>query len=147
MSKVIRISDNLYQRLSFHAKGFDTPASVIERLLDFYEKNIEITIPRNSLKSNQINEPAELQIIYYPINEEEFKKNLLKTKKAYILLHKVDGTTEIKTWNAYRFGENSNVSGNLRSGRLRDWKKRGIYKAEVSVNLDDFHRSKNGTTK
>lgn len=37
MSRTIRIPINLYARLERHAKGFDTPASVIERLLNSYE--------------------------------------------------------------------------------------------------------------
>lgn len=39
MSQVIRISESIYERLEFLAKGFDTPGSVIERLLKFYEKH------------------------------------------------------------------------------------------------------------
>ena len=37
MSQVIRISESLYKRLESHAKGFDTPSSVLERVLNFYE--------------------------------------------------------------------------------------------------------------
>jgi len=37
MSQVIRIPESIYTRLSRHAKGFDTPANVIERLLNHYE--------------------------------------------------------------------------------------------------------------
>ena len=37
MCPVIRISDELFVRLESHAVGFDTPAAVIERLLDKYE--------------------------------------------------------------------------------------------------------------
>ena len=37
MSPVIRISDNLYQRLEAYASGFDTPANVIETILNKYE--------------------------------------------------------------------------------------------------------------
>lgn len=37
MSHVIRIPPEIYARLERHAKGFDTPANVIERLLDHYE--------------------------------------------------------------------------------------------------------------
>ncbi|BBO78610.1 hypothetical protein DSCW_60270 [Desulfosarcina widdelii] len=39
MSQVIRIPEHLYKRLETHAKGFDTPAGVIERVLSFYEKH------------------------------------------------------------------------------------------------------------
>lgn len=42
MSPVIRISDELYGRLENHAVGFDTPANVIERALDEYEKTNQI---------------------------------------------------------------------------------------------------------
>lgn len=38
MSEVIRISESTYKRLESLARGFDTPGSVIERLLDFYER-------------------------------------------------------------------------------------------------------------
>jgi hypothetical protein len=37
MSPVIRISEHLYSRLEQHAKGFDTPANVIETLLNHFE--------------------------------------------------------------------------------------------------------------
>lgn len=37
MSQVIRIPESLYKRLESHAIGFDTPAAVIERFIDFYE--------------------------------------------------------------------------------------------------------------
>jgi hypothetical protein len=37
MSNTIRIPASLYKRLERHAEGFDTPANVIKRLLDYYE--------------------------------------------------------------------------------------------------------------
>lgn len=37
MSQVIRIPSKIYKRLGQHANGFDTPANVIERLLNHYE--------------------------------------------------------------------------------------------------------------
>ena len=37
MSQVIRIPSNVYSRLERHAQGFDTPANVIEKLLNHYE--------------------------------------------------------------------------------------------------------------
>ena len=37
MSHVIRIPSEIYSRLEQHAKGFDTPANVIEKLLNYYE--------------------------------------------------------------------------------------------------------------
>lgn len=37
MSQVIRVPTDIYSRLEQHAKGFDTPANVIEKLLNHYE--------------------------------------------------------------------------------------------------------------
>ncbi|MCW8935808.1 MAG: hypothetical protein OQK98_13860 [Gammaproteobacteria bacterium] len=37
MSPVIRLSSDVYKRLEQHASGFDTPANVIEKLLNHYE--------------------------------------------------------------------------------------------------------------
>lgn len=39
MSQVIRIPKSTYKRLEARVEGFDTPANVIERLLDYYEKS------------------------------------------------------------------------------------------------------------
>jgi len=37
MSPVIRLPSDVYRRLERHASGFDTPANVIERLINHYE--------------------------------------------------------------------------------------------------------------
>jgi len=136
MGQVIRISTNLYQRLGRHAEGFETPASVIEKILNFYEEQRGINSVGN-LKDSE-NTPSSLEIIYYPYGEDKFKEAFLKIKKAYILIHKMDGSTELKEWNAYHFDVNSSVNGNLRSGRLRGWKEKGIFKAEISINRNDL---------
>ncbi|GAV21193.1 hypothetical protein MMIC_P2173 [Mariprofundus micogutta] len=139
MSQVIRISDKLYKRLEEHALGFDTPSNVIERIMDAYE-GIE-SAPRNnsSPEASQEIEPANaLEIIYHPDSEEDFKHELLVSKRAYIKLNFTNGMSEVKEWNAIRFGASSSVDGNLRSGYLRGWKKRGIYKAELALNRDEI---------
>ena len=43
MSQVIRIPESLYKRLESFASGFDTPANVIERLLDLNESKLAKT--------------------------------------------------------------------------------------------------------
>lgn len=128
MSQVIRISDELYNRLKSHAQGFDTPANVIERILNTYEVNgFE---PVNNIK--QISEATSLDISYGGMTEEEFKDELLKVKHAFITLFFTDGTKNTKRWNASKFTSESSLSGNLRSGFLRGWRQKGIYQASLS---------------
>ncbi len=79
-----------------------------------------------------------LEIFYHPSDELSFKKLLLQTQRAYILLHMTDGTTALKEWNASNFGDDSNVGRNLRSGYLRNWKQKGIFKAEISTKKEDL---------
>lgn len=134
MGQVIRLKESLYQRLSIHSKGFETPSEVIDRIVSFYEKenNIEIDI-----ESFVREKPTSLKVIYHPVNDEiAFKKQLINDRVAYIKLHKVDGTSEIKQWSAYRFTKSSNVRRNLNSGYLRNWKEKGIFKAELSTNKE-----------
>jgi hypothetical protein len=136
MSQVIRISDELYKRLEAHALGFDTPSNVIERILDAFEG---ITTPiRTDPVDPEIQLASSLEIVYFPDTEEIFKQELLKCKKAYIKLHYTNGTSEIKEWNASKFDSSSSVNGNLRSGYLRGWKEKGIYKAELAVNRNEL---------
>jgi hypothetical protein len=136
MNQKIEIPKALYERLSVHAKGFDTPANVIERILDYYEGEQSIDTKEKFSHENKM--PLSIDIMYFPPAEHEFKQKLLQTKKAYILLYKVDGTTELKEWNASNLNESSDINANLRSGHIRGWKKRGIFKAEVSTNKDDL---------
>ncbi|MCF7353241.1 hypothetical protein [Vibrio sp. CK2-1] len=134
MSQVVRISDEIYNRLESHAVGFDTPQNIIEKLLDFYETKSDSMTPLVKVNTD-LQEAIHLDIIYYP-NDVQFKEDLLTCKEAYIKLTKTDGTTEIKHWNASRFTEESSVNGNLRSGFLRDWSKKGICKAELSAYVE-----------
>lgn len=55
MSQVIRISSNIYSRLEQHAEGFDTPANVIEKLLNYFEgvNETNSTITPNKVLSNK----------------------------------------------------------------------------------------------
>lgn len=139
MSPVIRIPDSLYTRLEKHAVGFDSPANVIENILNFYEKNYKAKIEvAEAPKGIAMESPNELEIIYHPGGEDIFKRALLKNKKAFICLYNVNGSSEIRIWNAAKFSPRSNVSGNLRSGCLRDWQDRGIYKAVIAIKEEDI---------
>lgn len=106
-----------YARLEKLAVGFDSPEAVINRLLDQAEGKPE-TKPT---------------LMFFPEDETEFKRELIKTKEAEVVLYKVDGTREVSRWNANKLTESSNLRGNLWSGLLRNWKEKGIKKAEFSV--------------
>ncbi len=139
MSQVIRISDDLYKRLEAYASGFDTPARVIETILDKFE-GVEPN-PNNDVSASsnfEIQPSSNLEIIYFAESEDDFKQQLLDTKKAFLKIYYTNDTSEMKEWDASRFSSSSRVDGNLRSGYLRGWKKRGIVKAELTVNRDDF---------
>lgn len=139
MSPVVRIPDKLYERLGKHAQGFDTPASVIEKLLDCYEKNCaESPDTEQDPIPTPIATPISLKIIYHPEGQMPFKKALLQKKQAYIRLYKTNGTSEVKVWNASRFTEDSDVNANLRSGYLRGWKSKGICKAVIAIDKADL---------
>jgi len=142
MEEKITIPTELYKRLGLHVKGFETPANVIERILDFYEVNTSIIPAIEKLKQQGV-VPArsfQLEVIFHPNSESEFKKLLLQRKVAWIKLYKKDGTIETKMWKAHSFTKDSDLMGNLRSGYLRGWKDKGIYKAELAINADDLAR-------
>lgn len=136
MSQVIRIPSELYKRLEKHAVGFASPASVIERLLDYYESTGLDVLPVTDLPAEEL--PTKVNVVLYPQDEETFKTLFLETQVAWVLLHKTDGSNELKQWTMRGFTSTSSVLGNLRSGYLRDWKKKGIVKAEVAINKHDL---------
>jgi len=123
---------------SVNAGPFESPASVIERILDSYEGKTMESPHEDEGSTRTISE--KLDVVFYPSSEEKFKSLLLANKVAWVLLHKTDGSTEIKPWNAQRLSSASSVLGNLRSGHLRGWKKKGICKAEVAINKQDIVR-------
>jgi len=81
---------------------------------------------------------GQLDIQFYPPNPKQFKAFLLQSKEAWVLLHKSNGQKDLHHWNASRFTERSNLMNNLRSGYLRNWRKKGILKAEIAINKSDI---------
>lgn len=132
MPSVVRISSALYKRLESHAKGFDTPASVIERILNDYESRAGISTATEGAEAQQNKPTRKPQLVFIP-SEEVFRKNLLEAKVARVELDLLGGVVEVKTWNAGRFSETSSLRGNLWSGFLRGWAEKGICKATFSV--------------
>ncbi|ROP59403.1 hypothetical protein EDF81_2205 [Enterobacter sp. BIGb0383] len=117
--KMLSVSDKTYNRLASHAAGFETPESVIERLLDAYEID---TDPGSKPK-----------LTFIPENEEEFKDRLVESGRAYVELRMEDGSIEAGDWKVHSFKKTSNLRANIWSGYLRNWGKRGIVSATFEV--------------
>lgn len=136
MEKQIMMTSELYARLASHAKGFDTPTNVIERILDFYEAYQKC--PDEKPKANSPVTSFSIEIVFFPDGEEAFKKALLEKRLAWVKLHKTDGSSVIKLWKAHDFKEDSDLMGNLRSGYLRGWRHKGICRAELAIDKSDI---------
>jgi len=117
MNKKIEISSETFKRLEQLAIGFDTPESVIVRLMDSAEGISE----------------KKPHLSFFPVDENEFKRELIKSKEAEIVIYKNNDIREVTHWKAKRFSETSNLRGNLWSGMLRDWKSKGITKVDLSI--------------
>ena len=133
MCPVIKISDDLYKRLENYAEGFDTPAAVIERVLNIHEgkspsddDNLDHAIA------------AKPKVIFHPSDEKEFLRRLVENGSAYVRVLKRDGSLDTSEWHASRMTLDSNLRANIWSGRLRDWKEKGIVKAEFAIDRGDF---------
>lgn len=116
--KDIQISQETYTRLEQLATGFsDTPDSVISRLLDGLDNKPE----------------RKPELVFFPEDEEQFKQLLINNKFAEITYYLKDGSRNVQIWNAKRFSESSNLKANLWSGQLREWKSKGITRAELYI--------------
>lgn len=114
----IDINEANFKRLEALTIGFDTPDSVISRLLDQAESRPE----------------KKPKIIFNPSTEEQFKRELLQSRLAEVCLH----TNESKnkqyfSWGANKLKTESNLKANIWSGFLRGWKDKGINKIELTV--------------
>jgi hypothetical protein len=138
MSQQIDITEEIYLRLAKHARGFDTPVQVIERMIDFYEEKAGLPTKMNTEPPDFRPHNFQLEIKFFPDNEEDFKRRFLAQGFAWIVIHKTDGSVVEKRWDIQGFTSNSSLKGNLRSGRLRGWREKGIHKAEIAINRDDI---------
>ena len=138
MSPTIQLSHKTYKRLETQAHGFDTPESVIERLLDQLEA-LPTTMATEDPARDGVEAPlTRPQPIFYPSNSQEFKRLLLEKKQAYRRITYVSGESKMSVWKAERFDESSSVLGNIYSGVLRDWQDKGIIRAEFAIEREDF---------
>ncbi len=73
-------------------------------------------------------------LIFYPADERRFKAELIKKKKANIVLTYDTGIKKFTSWKADRFTASSDLRGNIESKTFwRDRNKDGLIKVEVFV--------------
>ncbi len=150
MTITINIDEKTLVRLGAYAEQnmLETFSEAITSLLDIHNSNL----PESKESSSSVETVVHanltqhygdrLDIKYFPSGERNFKRELLVSKKAYIRIFYKDGRIEIVPWNAQKFSEHSSVRGNLASGRLHEWRYKGIYKVEVSI--EPFKDSQGG---
>ena len=74
------------------------------------------------------------ELIFYPANEQEFKEELIRSKKAHFVLTYDSGAIKTSPWNANSFDSSSNLRGNIESRPF--WRRRryeGLVKVEVYI--------------
>ena len=79
---------------------------------------------------------ATLPIILIPSPAEVFRRALMRTKQAWILVTYRDGREEVRRWKAPKISATSNIIGNLRSRpefRPGTWQRSGIASVQVSI--------------
>ena len=97
MSQVVRIPTNIYTRLARHAKGFDTPVNVIERLLNHYERNGYSSTDEHS--KNSSSGKADLRGFVTETSETKTRQNTVEDWKEHveIVMGYKEGETNIGT--------------------------------------------------
>ena len=93
----------------------------------------------DSSPSPAVSQPgySRLEIVYFPEGEENFKQKFLAIDSlrriAYVRIHYFGGHVAYREWRAANIDEDSSIRGNLMGGHLRNWRRRNIVKAEVSL--------------
>ena len=74
------------------------------------------------------------ELVFHPANEDHFKTELMKRKKAHFILTYSSGKTVTTPWNASSFDESSKLRGNIQSRPFwRNKSKEGLIKVEVFI--------------
>lgn len=137
MSQVVRLPAAFIERLKPYAQPFETPLTVLNRILDDYEQILGKTKPtvQPAITKKLLSSP---DIVFLDGNEDVFKTGFLTQGRAYLKIFYVDGRNEITPWELRGFSASSSAVGNLRSGRLRNWREKGIIRVDLAVDKDDL---------
>ena len=74
------------------------------------------------------------ELVFYPADEQLFKTELVKSKKAHFILTYASGKKVTTPWSAFSFDSDSNLRGNIQSRPFwRNKTKEGLIKVEVFI--------------
>jgi hypothetical protein len=92
------------------------------------------------------NEPQFPKIFLIPSDWNQFKRELIRTKRAKRTFYFKNGLTKIEMWNAKKFDYSSNLMFNITTGSTyRQWRKLGIEKVVIEIIESNRNQSKNQT--
>lgn len=116
----------------FRHDWLQRPAPSAEQLADAYSRAPD----RRGIPSERTERYGPLPITLVPTDPDEFRRALLKSRKAEIITLYSSGEEKKALWHAPHLRESSNVIGNLRSRpdfRAGKWQAAGIEKVIVRV--------------
>lgn len=137
MTITIQLDEGTCSRLALYAtkRGLGWGEAIGEMLAKCEgDYNVApITAPPKPATAQTLNPP---DIIYHladgsPVSERECQDAIIAAKAATVRIHYADGGVKDKQWRAENLQEHSYLRGNLKTGYLRNWRDRGIVKAEV----------------
>ena len=89
---------------------------------------------KNKIKKKNNTTTDDTEVILIPANPEEFKRQLLKVKKAKRTLVYKDGSIKEATWNASDFKESSGLMNNIKSASYwRNRKENGLSQVILKI--------------
>ena len=94
------------------------------------EKEIDVETLEKYENTNEYSFGNELELLP---DKNTFRNKLLKIKSANWKIIYSDGSVKEGIWDARNMTEYSNIIGNIRSGYLRNWRKKGIVKVTFEV--------------
>ena len=96
-----------------------------------YQKSID---SGKKIKKKNNTTTDDTEVILIPANPEEFKRQLLKVKKAKRTLVYKDGSIKEATWNASDFKESSGLMNNIKSASYwRNRKENGLSQVILKI--------------
>lgn len=94
-------------------------------------RTVSVSVTKSSTKGK-----TSTELVFFPADESEFRRQLLIRKKAKFVLTYDSGAVKETTWDAKDFEETSNLRGNIQSRPFwRNKKSEGLLRVEVLIDI------------